>query len=158
MDIAVDYRKLLHVLVKDAWVLHVIFYTGADPGNDRQHGFLVWLQHHGYRVVTKELVQFPDGSKKANLDVEIAVDMLALSAYCDTVLLVGGTGELEYALNAVSYRGVRLELMGLRSMTSERLIRLSDVYTDLASIASDICRNSEAVSDHSSSRKSQLRA
>jgi len=28
-----------------------------------------------YRVVTKELIQHPDGSK-ANLEVEIAIDML----------------------------------------------------------------------------------
>ncbi|MGG6262788.1 NYN domain-containing protein [Leptolyngbya sp. AN03gr2] len=157
LDITIDYRKLLEVLIKDAWLVRVMFYTGADPGNDRQHGFLVWLQHHGYRVVSKELTCFADGSKKANLDVEIAVDMLSLSSYCDTVLLLCGNGELSYALDAVSHRGVRTELVGLRSMTSERLIRLSDVYIDLESISAQICRENDSTTEHRGVTQSKLR-
>jgi len=35
-------------------------------------------------VIAKDLVQLPDGSKKANLDVEIAVDMMALVGSYDS--------------------------------------------------------------------------
>jgi uncharacterized LabA/DUF88 family protein len=80
----------------------------------------------------------PDGSKKANLDVEIAVDMMALVDSYDTAVLVSGDGDLAYAVNSVSYRGVRVEVVSLRSMTSDSLINVSDRYIDLEAIKEDI--------------------
>jgi len=59
----------------NCWLAAVtlVFYTGVDRTNDKQQGFLLWMRRNGYRVIAKDLVQLPDGSKKANLDVEIAV-------------------------------------------------------------------------------------
>ena len=100
--------------------------------------FLLWMRRHGYRVITKDVVQLPDGSKKANLDVEIAVDMLALVNYYDTAVLVSGDGDLAYAVNAVSYRGARTEVVSFKSVTSDSLIDVADHYTDLEQILTDI--------------------
>jgi uncharacterized LabA/DUF88 family protein len=96
------------------------------------------MRRNGYRVIAKDLVQLPDGSKKANLDVEIAVDMMALVDSYDTAVLVSGDGDLAYAVNSVSYRGVRVEVVSLRSMTSDSLINVSDRYIDLEAIKDDI--------------------
>jgi uncharacterized LabA/DUF88 family protein len=106
--------------------------------NEKQQRFLMWMRHHGYRVLTKEVVQQPDGSKKANLDVEIAVDLMKLAPFYDTAVLVSGNGELAYAVEAVSYRGVRVELVSLRSMTRESLLNICDRYVDLETIKEDI--------------------
>jgi len=46
-------------------------------------------------------------------------------------VLVSGDGDLAYAVNAVSYRGARVEVVSLRSMTSDSLINVSDRYIDL---------------------------
>jgi len=103
------------------------------------------MRRNGYRVVTKELTQLPDGSKKADLDVEIAVDMMTLVGCYDTAILVSGDGDLAYAVNAVSYQGVRVEVVSLRSMTSDSLINYADSYIDLDTIKDDIqksCSNS----------------
>ncbi len=96
------------------------------------------MRRNGYRVIAKDLVQLPDGSKKANLDVEIAVDMMALVGCYDTAILVSGDGDLAYAVDAASYRGVRVEVVSLRSMTSDSLINVSDRYIDLDSVKDDI--------------------
>ncbi|MFH7026065.1 MAG: NYN domain-containing protein [Heteroscytonema crispum UTEX LB 1556] len=138
LGIEIDYTKLLSRLTKGAKLLRAFFYTGVDRANDKQQGFLLWMRRNGYRVVTKDLVQFPDGSKKANLDVEIAVDMMTLASYYDTAVLVSGDGDLAYAVNAVSYRGVRVEVVSLRSMTSDSLINVADCYIDLDVIKQDI--------------------
>ena len=100
------------------------------------------MRRNGYRVISKDLVQLPDGSKKANLDVEIAVDMMALVGSYDTAVLVSGDGDLAYAVDAVSYRGVRVEVVSLRAMTSDTLINVSDRYIDLESIKEDIQKTS----------------
>jgi len=58
-------------------LFRAFFYTGVDAGAERQQGFLLWMRRNGFRVVQKELKTFYDGTRKANLDVEIAVDMLS---------------------------------------------------------------------------------
>lgn len=118
----------------------LFFYTGVDRTNEKQQGFLLWMRRNGYRVISKELVQLPDGSKKANLDVEIAVDMMALIGSYDTAVLVSGDGDLAYAVDAASYRGVRVEVVSLRSMTSDHLINVADRYVDLEAIKDDIMK------------------
>lgn len=109
-----------------------------DRTNEKQQGFLLWMRRNGYRVITKDLIQLPDGSKKANLDVEIAVDMLTLADHVDTAILVSGDGDLAYAVNAIAYRGVRVSVVSLRSMTSDHLINVADHYIDLDTIKQNI--------------------
>ena len=83
-NIDIDYNKLLRVLLGDGRLLRAFFYTGVDVGAERQQGFLLWMRRNGFRVVQKELKTFYDGTRKANLDVEIAVDMLSLAGRYDT--------------------------------------------------------------------------
>jgi uncharacterized LabA/DUF88 family protein len=142
LGIEIDYTKLLVRLTGGSRLLRSFFYTGVDRTNEKQQGFLLWMRRNGYRVISKDLVQLPDGSKKANLDVEIAVDMMSLVGSYDTAVLVSGDGDLAYAVNAVSYRGVRVEVVSLRSMTSDSLINVADRYIDLDSITEDIQKTS----------------
>lgn len=138
LGIEIDYTKLLHSLTSSSRLLRSFFYTGVDRANEKQQGFLLWMRRNGYRVITKDLIQLPDGSKKANLDVEIAVDMLLLAGTYDTAILVSGDGDLAYAVNAVAYKGVRVEVVSLRSMTSDLLINVADRYVDLEHIKEGI--------------------
>jgi uncharacterized LabA/DUF88 family protein len=144
LGIEIDYTKLLCRLTGGSRLLRSFFYTGVDPTNEKQQGFLLWMRRNGYRVITKDLVQLPDGSKKANLDVEIAVDMMALVGCYDTAILVSGDGDLAYAVDAVSYRGIRVEVVSLRSMTSDSLINVADRYIDLDVIKEDIQKSPRA--------------
>jgi uncharacterized LabA/DUF88 family protein len=138
LGVEIDYTKLLYRLTAGAKLLRAFFYTGVDRTNEKQQGFLLWMRRNGYRVIAKDLVQLPDGSKKANLDVEIAVDLMALVGSYDTAVLVSGDGDLAYAVDAVSYRGARIEVVSLRSMTSDSLINVADRYIDLDQIREDI--------------------
>ena len=133
--IDIDYNKLLRVLLGDGRLLRAFFYTGVDVGAERQQGFLLWMRRNGFRVVQKELKTFYDGTRKANLDVEIAVDMLSLAGRYDTAVLVSGDEDFVYALNAVAYKGCRVEVAGFRSNTAPRLIDVADFFIDLGDIA-----------------------
>lgn len=140
LNIEVDYRRLLSSLVRGRRLLRAYFYTGVDPQNEKQRGFLLWLNRHGHRVVSKELTQLPDGSRKANMHVEMAVDMMRISEYCQNITLLGGDGNLAYALETLSRGGTFIEVVSLQSMTSDSLIDLADSYTDLADLRDDIKR------------------
>ena len=130
----IDYNKLLRILLGDGRLLRAFFYTGVDAGAERQQGFLLWMRRNGFRVVQKELKTFYDGTRKANLDVEIAVDMLSLAGRYDTAVLVSGDEDFVYAINAVAYKGCRVEVAGFRSNTAPRLIDVSDFFIDLGEI------------------------
>jgi uncharacterized LabA/DUF88 family protein len=137
-NIDIDYNKLLRVLLGDGRLLRAFFYTGVDVGAERQQGFLLWMRRNGFRVVHKELKTFYDGTRKANLDVEIAVDMLSLAGRYDTAVLVSGDEDFVYAVNAVAYKGCRVEVAGFRSNTAPKLIDVADYFIDLGEIADKV--------------------
>ena len=137
-NIDIDYNKLLRVLLGDGRLLRAFFYTGVDIGAERQQGFLLWMRRNGFRVVQKELKTFYDGTRKANLDVEIAVDMLSLAGRYDTAVLVSGDEDFVYAVNAVAYKGCRVEVAGFRSNTAPKLIDVADYFIDLGEIADKV--------------------
>ena len=68
------------------------------------------------------------------------MDIDKLASYYDTAVFVGGDGDLAYALEQVSRRGIRVEVLGLRTMTSEALINVADMYTDLGQVKEQLRR------------------
>ena len=138
VGVEIDYAKFLNFLRGDSPLLRAFFYTGVDEKAERQQGFLLWMRRNGYRVVEKELKTYADGTKKANLDVEIAVDMLSLAGRYDTAVLVSGDEDFVYAVNAVAYKGCRVEIAGFRSNTAPKLIDVSDYFIDLGEIADKV--------------------
>lgn len=140
-NLDIDYNKLLRVLLGDGRLLRAFFYTGVDAGAERQQGFLLWMRRNGFRVVQKELKTFFDGTRKANLDVEIAVDMLSLAGSYDTAVLVSGDEDFVYAVNAVAYKGCRVEVAGFRSNTAPHLIDVADFFIDLGEIADMVSKD-----------------
>lgn len=146
--IDIDYNKLLRLLLGDGRLLRAFFYTGVDVGAERQQGFLLWMRRNGFRVVQKELKTFYDGTRKANLDVEIAVDMLSLAGRYDTAVLVSGDEDFVYAVNAVAYKGCRVEIAGFRSNTAPRLIDVADFFIDLGEIEELIRKDGSQSDDY----------
>jgi uncharacterized LabA/DUF88 family protein len=148
VGVEIDYAKFLNFLRDDSPLLRAFFYTGVDEKAERQQGFLLWMRRNGYRVVEKELKTYADGTKKANLDVEIAVDMLSLADKYDTAVLVSGDEDFAYAINAVAYKGVRVELAGFRSNTSPRLIDVADQFIELDSHIDEITKAESRYNAH----------
>ncbi len=136
----IDYVKLLNCLTQGRTLVRAYFYTGVDRANEKQQGFLLWMRRNGFRVVAKDLVAQPDGSKRAHLDVEMTVDMMKLAPYCDTLILLSGDGDLAYAVDTVAYQGVQVEIVSLQSMASDSLINIADRYIDLATLKPAIQR------------------
>ncbi len=93
LGIEIDYSKLLSELVPHDQLLRAYFYTGVDPNNVKQQGFLLWMKRNGYRVITKEITtkDNSDGAHRSiDFCVEITTDMLTQTAFCDTVVLISG--------------------------------------------------------------------
>ncbi|MBD2384952.1 LabA-like NYN domain-containing protein [Cylindrospermum sp. FACHB-282] len=156
LGMEIDYVKLLCHLTNGARLLRAFFYTGVDNSNEKQQGFLLWMRRNGYRVVTKDILPVAENFKKPNLNVEIAVDMITLAPYYDTAVLVSGDGDLAYAVNAVSRLGSRVEVVSLRTMTSDSLIDVADYFIDFDSIKQHILKDSHIGYSYRSPSNSSL--
>ena len=134
LSIRVDYTRMVEVLTKGRRLLRSFAYAGVDPQNPESQGYLTWMKRHGFRVVTKQLRRFPDGTVKANLDVELAIDMLMIAPHIDTAVLVSGDGDFVRLVEAVQFKGVRVEVVGLAEMTAMALIDVADTFTELSEL------------------------
>jgi uncharacterized LabA/DUF88 family protein len=80
------------------------------------------------------------------MDVEIAVDMMEMSAHADHMVLFSGDGDFRVLLEAVQRRGSRVTVVStVKSqppMASDDLRRQADSFIDLADLADLIGRPS----------------
>lgn len=139
VGININYTHLLSILKAKSKVCRVFLYTGVEPTNEKQQKFISGMQRQGYQVVSKEVIRREDGSRKANLDVELAFDMVDLADTYDTAVLVSGDGDFTFPVKKVQSRGKRVEVVSFGSSTSVALSKVADSYLDLETILDEIC-------------------
>ena len=138
LGIEIDYKKLLSYLRNEHNLVRAYLYTGIDLSLQYVKDFILMLKRTGYRVVHYRGVPRSDGSVKANLDVYLVVDMLSMADWYDTAILISGDGDFAPAIEAISRKGVRIEVISLEEHTSDDIIDLADHYTDLRDLVPQI--------------------
>ncbi|MCA6299823.1 MAG: NYN domain-containing protein [Phenylobacterium sp.] len=148
----IDYRKLLDEFRKRGVLIRAYYYTALveDQEYSPIRPLVDWLDYNGFRLVTKPAREFTDsqGRKRwrGDMDVEIAVDMMEMSAHADHMVLFSGDGDFRVLLEAVQRRGSRVTVVStVKSqppMASDDLRRQADSFIDLADLADLIGRPS----------------
>jgi len=133
--IDIDYVTLLKSATAGRDFVRAYAYTGLDPENENQRQFHSFLARNGYKVISKDIRKYGDGRIKANLDIELVVDMMKTARNLDIAVVVSGDGDFAPAIRAVQEQGVRVEVISFRGNTSSDLIDVADQFTDIAQIA-----------------------
>ncbi len=133
--IDIDYVTLLKSATAGRDFVRAYAYTGLDPENENQRQFHSFLARSGYKVISKDIRKYGDGRIKANLDIELVVDMMKTARNLDIAVVVSGDGDFAPAIRAVQEQGVRVEVISFRGNTSSDLIDVADQFTDIAQIA-----------------------
>jgi uncharacterized LabA/DUF88 family protein len=131
----IDYVTLLKSAGAGRDLVRAYAYTGLDPENENQRNFHDFLRRHGYKVVSKDIRKYGDGKVKANLDIELVVDMMKTARNLDIAIVVSGDGDFAPAIRAVQEMGVRVEVISFRGNTSSDLIDVADQFTDITQLA-----------------------
>ena len=131
----IDYVTLLKAATAGRDFVRAYAYTGLDPDNENQRNFHQFLARHQYKVVSKDIRKYGDGKVKANLDIELVVDMMKTARNLDIAVIVSGDGDFASAIRAVQEMGVRCEVISFRGNTSSDLIEVADLFTDITQIA-----------------------
>jgi uncharacterized LabA/DUF88 family protein len=135
-EVDVDYVALLKAATKGRDLIRAYAYSGLDPENENQRKFIDFLGKNGYKVVHKDIRKFGDGRVKANLDIELVVDLFRLAKRMDIAVIVSGDGDFAPAIRALQDEGVRCEVISFRPNTSSDLIAVADEFIDIMKIAS----------------------
>jgi len=72
----IDYVTLLKSASAGRDLVRAYAYTGLDPENENQRNFHDFLRRSNYKVISKDIRKYGDGKIKANLDIELVVDMM----------------------------------------------------------------------------------
>jgi uncharacterized LabA/DUF88 family protein len=131
----IDYVTLLKSAIAGRDFVRAYAYTGLDPDNENQRNFHAFLARHSYKVVSKDIRKYGDGKVKANLDIELVVDLMKTARNLDVAIIVSGDGDFAPAIRAVQEMGVRCEVISFRGNTSSDLIEVADLFTDITQIA-----------------------
>jgi len=131
----IDYVTLLKSATAGRDLVRAYAYTGLDPENENQRNFHDFLRRHGFKVVSKDIRKYGDGKVKANLDIELVVDMLKTARNLDIAIVISGDGDFAPAIRAVQEMGVRVEVISFRGNTSSDLMDVADQFSDIAALA-----------------------
>lgn len=122
----IDPSKLLKWIETKGEIVDAFYYVGVDiPSEARQDAFLKALTYMGYALVTKDLktVVQEDGQlkKKANLDIEIVLDMFNTIDHYDMVVLVSGDGDFERPLQLLRSRGKKFLVISTQGSVAREI-------------------------------------
>ena len=136
-----DWRKVLTHLTDGRNLVRAISYSPVhdDPGVSLEtQRFAEPFLGKGYKVVTKPLKRFADGTIKANVDIEMALDIIEMLDRLDVVCLVSGDGDFQRLVEVVQAKGVRVEVAAVGTSTAANLRNAADSYIDLQGILQKI--------------------
>lgn len=136
-----DWGKVLRMLTHERQLVRAVAYSPVhdDPGVSMEtQRFAEPFLGRGFKVVTKPLKRFSDGTVKANVDIELALDVVAMLDRLDIVCLVSGDGDFQPLVEFIQSRGIRCEVVAVAQSAAMNLKNAADEYIDLASRLKDI--------------------
>ena len=135
-----DPRRVLEFFTgkPDVTLINAFWYTGLKDSQD-QRGFRDALISLGYTVRTKILKEYYDDSsgrysQKANLDIEIVIDMFNTVEQYDRVVLFSGDGDFERAIELLRSKSTHITVVSTEGMIARELRNATDRYIDLNDI------------------------
>ena len=137
----INWKKLLDYITEGRQLVRAIAYSPVhdDPGVSLEtQRFAEPFIDRGFRVVTKPLKRFADGSIKANVDIEMTLDIIEMLDRLDVVVLVSGDGDFQRLVEVVQSRGVRVEVVSVGTSTASQLRNAADRFVDIQGILSRV--------------------
>ena len=130
----INYRAVKDFLSEDGVMTTFTAFSCVDPERQEQRGFLMAMALMGYRVVTKPIKRMADGNIKANMDMEIAMEILDQAPFLDEVVLLSGDGDFVSLVNRLVQMGKRVVVIGPDRFTAPELIQACHEFLNLSQV------------------------
>ncbi len=141
----IDWPRLRDFLVRDHLgreLVEMVIYVGLPPvaeawneARKRKMGFVHYLRTQGFLVVTKDGT--PRGEDyKANVDVLMGIDAMAISTRIepDVVVLVTGDADFAHLATELRRRGIKVEVAATKAALGAQLQSSANQVVELDSL------------------------
>ncbi len=123
-------------IIKDALdgrvLVRAIAYVATTEGGEK--AFFDALGKVGIETRTKPLQVFLGGAKKANWDIDLAMDAVRLANRLDTIIIASGDGDFVSLIEYLKQtHGTQVEVVSFGKSSSSKLIEAADDFLDLDS-------------------------
>jgi uncharacterized LabA/DUF88 family protein len=131
---SVDFGHLLDFLRANRRLARAQAYTPTNPEPGADQAFLNAVKGMGYRITTKNYKTFANGAKKADLDLDLCMDIVRIveAKAVDTIVLVSGDSDFLPLLEFCSDHGVRVEVAAFDDAASMILRQSCDLFVNLS--------------------------
>lgn len=128
----VNFKNLLSEAVTGRQLIRAIAYVAKadEPG---EASFFDALEKAGIEVRVKDLQVYPDGTKKGDWDVGLAIDAVRLSSGLDAIILISGDGDFVPLVEYLKALGKHVEVIAFGRTTSFYLKEEVDEFLDIDS-------------------------
>lgn len=141
-----DPRRLIELARQEGEVElgSAFWYAGLKDPND-QRPFRDALTSLGYTVRTRPLRELAGEGEsrqytRANLDVEVAIDLLTIAHRCEEVWLLSGSRDLDRLVEVLRAKGLTIIVFSTEGMVARELRNAADRFVDLASLLPQLAK------------------
>ncbi len=131
-DFKLNHRRLSSFLRRRLNLIYLGYYTVGFKTFNHQN-FLKFLRRTHFKVKVKPLKIIRE-VRKANFDVEIAVDAMDLRKNFDTMVLFSGDSDFDYLVKRVKKENKKVIVVSLRRHIALELIKSADKYIPLTKL------------------------
>lgn len=128
----IDPKKILSWLSKRGQIVDATYYASTDPSNDKQAAYIKALYHMGFAVEQKAIKTYTqaDGTEKhkANLDIEIVLDMFNTIDRYDEAVLISGDADFSRALQILKARGKQFLIVSTRGFVAKEVRQVAGMH------------------------------
>ncbi|MFI5272590.1 MAG: NYN domain-containing protein [Ktedonobacterales bacterium] len=134
LRIHLDFGRLLEFLRGNRRLIRAQAYAPTNPEPGAEQTFLTPVRGQGYRITTKNYKTFASGAKKADMDLDLCMDVVRMvdARAVDTILLVSGDSDFLPLLEYASDRGVRVEVAAFDDAAAMILRQSCDLFINLS--------------------------
>ncbi|MBI2447993.1 NYN domain-containing protein [Candidatus Microgenomates bacterium] len=133
----VNFGAILKEAVGDRKLIRAIAYA-VKAQMPEEGTFFDALNKSGFEVKTKDLQTFVDGTKKADWDVGLAMDIIKMAPGIDSIILVSGDGDYIPLVEYLQNHGKLVEVVAFGRSASQNLVARADDFTDLGKMEKKI--------------------
>lgn len=141
----VNFKGLLEEAVSGRQLARALAYV-VKSSLAEEATFFAALDKSGWEVHSKDLQVFADGSKKADWDVGLSIDAIAMAEKVDVVVILSGDGDFVPLVEYLRFaKGCLVEVMAFGGTSSKNLVEAADAFYDISSNPSLLFKKSRVL-------------
>jgi len=127
----VNFGQVVKEAVAGRQLIRAIAYV-IRTESEEEKGFFDALNKLGIETRVKDIRVFAGGAKKADWDIGMAIDAVAMGQKLDTIILATGDGDFVPLVEYLKYTyGVQVEVIAFGKSSSGQLREAADDFVDL---------------------------